>query len=262
MLCKHDNVGRFLRQENLDIYWECDKCDQKFIPKEPDKLCKKCWDKGLGCASCESPDCPSNKNFCKCHKEPEEYGKIRKVVKKAEEQFMQKIGDDLTKMIEPEEKCGCEGTTGYCTRHGKGASPVSAYVTDCKPPEPEQITEGCQHWDLRKIDNAYYTCAICRANFETKFDGYSEPPNPREEPDGKCKMYGWGPMWMWGGGYAKVQPSDQFYAKIEVLEKLLVTDKILQAHVADDRNFRTELLNYLNDYIDHKAIEDLRYRFL
>lgn len=97
------------------------------------------------------------------------------------------------------EKCGCEGTTGYCVRHGKGADPVVAYVMDCKPPEPEQ-KKPCRCGDRSCSINPYHT------------------PNPREEPDGKCKMCGWGPMWMWGGGYAKVQPPDQFLTRKEFSE--------------------------------------------
>ena len=42
------------------------KGDECGIPFNQGEFCKKCWDEGKGCASCEEKDCPSNQDFCEC----------------------------------------------------------------------------------------------------------------------------------------------------------------------------------------------------
>ncbi len=61
---------------------ELEKYPQKECSEE--KFCKKCWNEGRGCASCEEKDCPSNQDFCHCGKDGHAIGSINCPVHKPE----------------------------------------------------------------------------------------------------------------------------------------------------------------------------------
>mgnify|MGYP001591873118 CR=1 FL=1 len=240
MSCKHYRLylscnGRYACEDCREFVPESKKCEEKF--------CKKCWDNGKGCASCDEKTCPSNQSFCECHKAIGINPRAHTVCEhEGYKNTNGKCMDCAEKVQKICTKCGSSKGYPWCEEN-------EIRVCHCEPKGHRHLPEKGRTYMSSCCHDNYGFCVSVGSKESTWHYECSECHKA-------CDIW---------------NPSEKPYSREEVDEKIRDAKiSIKKTMWEEEKEFRLELLEMLEDSSDSRGarivsnfrIESLRKKYL